>query len=50
MVTEINLADLKVGDEVPADAVIREMYLPVWTAEGQCEFLRLVNVPVAAFV
>jgi hypothetical protein len=50
MGTEINLADLKVGDEVPADAVIREMYVPVWPAEGPCEFIRLVNVPVVALV
>ena len=48
MINEINLADLKVGDEVPVDTVIRELYLPVWPAEGPCEFIRLVNVPISA--
>ncbi len=50
MTIEVNLADLKVGDEVPVDAVIRDIYLPVWPVEGPCEFIRLTDIPVAVLV
>jgi hypothetical protein len=50
MTIEVNLADLKVGDEVPVDAVIRDIYLPVWPVEGPCEFIRLTDIPIAVLV
>lgn len=48
MRTEVNLADLKAGDEVPADAIVRDVYLPVFGDSG-VEWIHLTNVPVAAF-
>jgi hypothetical protein len=45
----IELNDLKVGDEVPADAVFRVLYIPIFSDTG-CEYLCLENVPVAALV
>jgi len=50
MATEINLADLKVGDEVPVDAVVRELWLPVYDVDGPPRWLRLTNVPIEALV
>jgi hypothetical protein len=45
----IELSDLKVGDEIPIDAVIREVWVPLYYSDGRCERLRLENVPVMVF-
>ena len=49
-VTFIKLDELKAGDEVPDDAVIADMYLPVFGPEGEVSFVHLRNVPVLLLV
>jgi hypothetical protein len=46
----IELANLKVGDEVPLAAVFREMWIPVFPVDGPPRMLKLTDVPAAAFM
>jgi hypothetical protein len=43
----MKFSDLKVGDELPLNAVIDEMWLPVF-GDGPPRWLCLKDVPVAA--
>lgn len=47
---ELNLSELKVGDTVSVDDVIPVMYLPVFGPGDEVTFIKLTNVPVAAFI
>lgn len=46
--TVIKFAELKVGDEIPVDAVLDEVWLPLYGVEGENQWIRITNVPVEA--
>lgn len=48
MSVEVRLQDLKVGDEVPAGTIIRDVYLPVWGPDGGCSYIYFKSVPIEA--
>jgi hypothetical protein len=47
--TVIELKDLEDGAVVPLDAVLREVFLPVYAdLDGPPRWIRLTNVPIVA--